>query len=1383
MNPLILQHLRPVYNTLLAVRRDRALARWRVGAAAALLALFLIFLLTGWFNLLVVFAALGIAVIGSKVIASRVMGNDDDFETAIQRVEQDEPNLRAALLTAAEQVPGPGGKLNHLQETLVRNVANHALTHRWNKGISDNDQSAAARFLNLSTIGLLLCGLLAVFAPHLATHFGWHSQDPIVAKQMIEAEEEVVEPPTADDTAPFIIEVTPGDIDIERGTRLIVEAHFPERVPKAASLVIQPLLADSDSEPAPPLRIPMKLSLGDPVFAGIYSQVDADADYHVEIEGSETRSDTFRIAVYEHPQLTSANATVTPPEYTGKEPRTIKDTRRVSATEGSDIALDFTLNKPITRAQLIPVKGDAEPIPVAFATDSNQATLELAPTESGKFRLELVDADGRANKKPPVFSITILENLPPSIELVFPGKDRRVTALEEVDVKAKLWDDFGIRQIGATYSIGETEKNIILDPLPEPTEDKNGKPLKKKRKPKIQVSTRIDLEALEAQPEQVLSYHFWAEDVGPDGEVRRIFSDMFFADIRHFEETFEQMPGGKVPPGEGEPVQKLPMLQREIMSATWNQSRPGWKAGKDNKMADIGTVGEAQRIAEAMAGQALAEAGDDIIKKALQKAMFQMDQAAQKLEKIAASQPKDPSPALHDALKSERLAYQALLEAAGRHTRIQKMKSESSSSPPPEDPTLSDLELKEEELAYEEEKLDEGEQASEEQQKEDLLVLNRLRELARRQEAIADKLKELQLALEEAETEAEKEELQDALARLKEQQEELLREIDDLQEQMEQPENRARMAEESGQLEETREQVQETGEQLDQGEVEQAANSAQRAAEELEEIRDDFQERTSGEFAKEMREMKFLAKEISEEQKAISEAIDEVAQEGRPSDAAEREENFAKRESIGERTRAQEERIERLLESMTQTSEASEQSEPLLSEALYDGLRDTQMGQTEDAVEAAGKLSERGYDPQAQEAAELAQSGVDQLKEAVEKAAASVLGDEEQALRFARKQLDQAIEDLAKEIEAQTGQSPEQTGNEGQEPGTEQASNESPGEGQEQGAGEGEGQEPSEQASAKGKGKGKGQEPGEGEGQSESPSEQASAKGKGEGQEPGEGEGQSESPSEQANAKGEGQEPGEGEGQGESPSEQASAKGKGKGKGQKPGQGEGQGEGQEPSQQASAKGKGKGKGEGQGEGEGRSEQASNSPGKGKGKDEGEGQGQGQGAGQGNSQQASNSSQQTGGDSIGGTENGGDSPGGGLFFFDDLPEVPFKEEPGVLTGETEDYRAWADKLRHVEEILETPELRAQAARAADRAGDVRREVKRNDTAPSWGVVLKDVFGPLVRLRDDVDEELLRRSSDDKLAPIDRDPVPRKFEDLVRQYYKAVGSGADNKDDLP
>jgi hypothetical protein len=99
--------------------------------------------------------------------------------------------------------------------------------------------------------------------------------------------------------------------------------------------------------------------------------------------------------------------------------------------------------------------------------------------------------------------------------------------------------------------------------------------------------------------------------------------------------------------------------------------------------------------------------------------------------------------------------------------------------------------------------------------------------------------------------------------------------------------------------------------------------------------------------------------------------------------------------------------------------------------------------------------------------------------------------------------------------------------------------------------------------------------------------------------------------------------------------------------------------------------------------------------------------------------------------------------------------------------------WADRLRDVEEMIELPNLRNQVATARDRARVLRQDAKRDRTKPDWAVVRLQVMAPLAEVRDQIADELARRGSREALVPIDRDPVPGRYSDLVRRYYEELG----------
>ena len=106
---------------------------------------------------------------------------------------------------------------------------------------------------------------------------------------------------------------------------------------------------------------------------------------------------------------------------------------------------------------------------------------------------------------------------------------------------------------------------------------------------------------------------------------------------------------------------------------------------------------------------------------------------------------------------------------------------------------------------------------------------------------------------------------------------------------------------------------------------------------------------------------------------------------------------------------------------------------------------------------------------------------------------------------------------------------------------------------------------------------------------------------------------------------------------------------------------------------------------------------------------------------------------------------------------------------------EGFREWYDRMRATEELIDDPQLRAEAARIRERVRTAREEFKRHSKEPDWALFQKTVVQPLNELRDRVGEELRRRESPNSLVPIDRDPVPPEFADGVRRYYERLGSG--------
>ncbi len=110
----------------------------------------------------------------------------------------------------------------------------------------------------------------------------------------------------------------------------------------------------------------------------------------------------------------------------------------------------------------------------------------------------------------------------------------------------------------------------------------------------------------------------------------------------------------------------------------------------------------------------------------------------------------------------------------------------------------------------------------------------------------------------------------------------------------------------------------------------------------------------------------------------------------------------------------------------------------------------------------------------------------------------------------------------------------------------------------------------------------------------------------------------------------------------------------------------------------------------------------------------------------------------------------------------------------------DYRDWEDRLREVEEVIEIPELRNRVSEVRQSARDIRRENKENGKPPKWDLVDMQILRPLTEINKRLEDELSLRQPKRELIPVDHEPVPPQYSELVRQYYERLGGRKETED---
>ena len=1347
------------------------------------------------------FPVLGVgALLGAVAVAIRHWRRPADLSAAVAEIERQQPELAGLLLTASQVRPAEDGRLNFIAERLLQDAAERSLRGNWSRSVPGSKFALAhlAQAAALAVLGLALWAVRLPFTPGAPAMVVTRSSG---------------------------IEVTPGDSSLERGSSFVVLVRFGSEAPESVELVL-------GTNAASARRIPLVRSLGDPVFGATVPDLADSFSYHVAYAGKRTRD--YRVTVFEYPRLERSDADLTYPAYTGLPPKHIDDTRRVSAVERSQLSLSLRLNKPVVAATLVGRKAGQTNLTLRIETNRPVAALDpLTLTNSASYELQLVDAEGRTNKVPAQFAFEVQPNRPPELKLKSPRGDVRPSPLEELTFDGTAWDDFGVLAYGLSLAVGTGD--------PTSLELGRGIPAKETRG----FTHMLRLEELGLNPDQLVAWHVWADDYGPDGEVRRTNGDLFFGEIRPLEEIFregEQMGGG----GEGEsgeqgggnPTTKLAELQKQIINATWKLQRQqgtkpkaeetkpapdakkpttsaesrkpeagSWKlaeavvagatqprAGvshlftsrptffgqraesvaepreeRDNGVArrlqslvdtkpkttstggyeaDVTVVHEAMTEALSQAEAARDKQQDPAIASLWTAAIEQMNDALAKLEKARSSPTQ-----LGTALKAQQGAYEALLKVKDREFQVTRGKNQQQqgggAGEQMRQMQLEQLDLTQEENRYESQKQAQAQQNP--QRREEQQVLNRLRELAQRQEDLNERLKELQAALQEAKAEQEKEELRRQLKRLQEEQRQMLADTDELQQRMERPENQQKMAEQKKQLEQTRDDLQRASEAAGQGNVSQALASGMRAQRQLQEMRDELRKQNSSGLSEEMRQMRAEARDLARREEEIAKQLADLEQNKQRSLA-----DDGQRQKLADQLAQQRQRLTNLVNQAAQISEQAEATEPLVSRQLYDSVRKLTLDdgaalkQTQEeliqrgtmtrglfenlqqlakdengkALGSAEAILREGFVPPAREAERRARATLDQLRKGVERATENVLGDDTEALRLAEKEL----EALAGQLERELG--PAGAGQPG-ERGTNQLADAQGGPG---GRGQPDGSRTNSPAQAGG---GQAAEPAPGQ-PPQPGSQQAQA-------------GQASEP----NAPGEGQQPGRGQrgprDERQPGAEQARSEGQPNSPDGQPGSQPG---GPQPGQPTDPQGQSPAQPAQQGQ---QGQQAGQTPG------QQPGQGQGGPGGRGDRRQPA--------------DQRGQRPGLDLSSLD--PSLANEggaaggrgSRGGPITGEQ--FAEWSDRLRDVEEMVDMPDLRNEVSLARERARLMRQEFKGERTKPDWTKVELQVVKPLVEVRRKLQEEIARRDVKDSLVPIDRDPVPARYSELVRRYYENLG----------
>ena len=449
-----------------------------------------------------------------------------------------------------------------------------------------------------------------------------------------------------------MVSVAPGDADVPRGGSLDVHAALAHFTADGAELVFR---SDSAAEWE---RLPMGRDAEEGAFAGRLFDLTEPTEYYVEANG--IRSATYQLRITDLPAVKQLAVELRYPAYTGRASERIEDGGDIAAVAGTVAIIEPAVTRPVRSGTLTFDDGRTVPL---VPDSSGQLRGRFTLSTSGFYRVDLVAADGRSVSGGVQYAVEVLEDRGPDVRITTPGRDTKVSALEEVTIEATASDDYGVSSLELRYRVnGGAEQRIALASPKSGTAE-------------TQAAHTLLLEETGLKAGDLVAYNAAARDA----TGHETLSDVYFLEVRPWARNYreaESNSGGGGGGGGGEQAGDFVRRQRDVVAGTYNWVRDSARRAERQRNEDVTTLAIAQgslREAVATVAQQLLErgvtSGDSSfvpIRNALVAAVTEMKSAEERL-------------GTHDgraALPSEERALRELQRADAMYRDIQVQRSQ-----------------------------------------------------------------------------------------------------------------------------------------------------------------------------------------------------------------------------------------------------------------------------------------------------------------------------------------------------------------------------------------------------------------------------------------------------------------------------------------------------------------------------------------------------------------------------------------------------------------------------------------------------------------------------------------------------------------------------------
>ena len=512
--------------------------------------------------------------------------------------------------------------------------------------------------------------------------------------------------------------VEPGNARILRGRSLAINLEVTGKAADKARLIYKKGDSAADTESQGQEIDMMQIEGEKHRFGYEIFNINENMEYYVTANGIE--SERYTVEVFDMPKVTAVEVTYAYPEYTQLNPITQQGEGDIRAVAGSQAEVRITTNKAIESATLTVEAQDPTPM---LISDGRTLTTTLDVLTDGKYTVKLLCVDGFNNQTPIEYTITAIPDEPPKVAIKEPGRDIKATKLEEVKVLAEAADDYGVENMTLMYSIGSGEPQEL-----------EAETVEVKEKKTISGAYVFYLEELDVEPGEIISYYAQATDNNTRTGPGTGTSDLYFIEVRPFNERFMEMDAEGQQAPEEQPFPNLIADQRTIIKNTWKHIHSRPSPMTEDYQSAVKKIGDeqdqlkdkTQRVTDELSMSMRDANVDPEMLMNLEEAVAKMGEASGELHAI---KPKAALPHEQDALE---LLTKAMMELDKVLTRMRSGGSQAAA-----DNIEMDMEDLQDTIEQDENELDE--QMSEQTQE----LLDQARDMLSQQEQLTEQSQQM----------------------------------------------------------------------------------------------------------------------------------------------------------------------------------------------------------------------------------------------------------------------------------------------------------------------------------------------------------------------------------------------------------------------------------------------------------------------------------------------------------------------------------------------------------------------------------------------------------------------------------------------------------------